>query len=143
MKLAVVLLLGLVWSGANACGCSKPTTASDPNVLANADIIFRGEVVSQSSVIRDDITFHVVEFKVLELLKGTRASTVTVLMQDGGTSCDLERVDFQVGHKYLMSGFTIRESQSGSSQALRADYYNNFCCLRQSIEVATTVDDGQ
>jgi hypothetical protein len=117
---------------AHACGCSKPTTVSDPQVQANADVIFTGEVVRVSTRTTARGVDQTVTFKVTELVRGPREVTFIIEMNSGNTSCDLEALNFRVGERYLMSAFaTVR-----ASAQTEATYYNNFCCLRELLSSA-------
>jgi hypothetical protein len=130
IRIAFFLLLTLGSTAASACGCAKPSTVSDPQVQANADLIFAGEVVSVSTRSTALAVYQTVVFRVTELIRGPRGLTFTVEV-GGSTSCDLEPANFRVGERYLMSAFA-NVTSSPNNQAPRK-YYTNYCCLRERL----------
>jgi len=116
-----------------ACGCSKQTADWHPAVDESADVIFIGKVVKVSGP--DPVGIVLITFRVLEGQRGVHGKFITIEVHNGGTSCDLEKASFQVGAKYLMSGFDsgvaeVRPSDSVPALAKSKRYYNNYCSLR-------------
>ena len=132
----LALLAFLVSTKVLACGCSKQTAEWHPHVDKYADVIFTGEVTDVSGP--DPVGIVLIKFKVLDAQRGVRGRSVTIEVHNRGTSCDLEKASFQLGAKYLMSGFKmgVAEVTSNGVKAAPAPstrYYNNYCSLREKL----------
>jgi len=55
------------------------------------------------TTVTGEVTRQVVQFEVIEMFKGDAARAITVEFSEGGTSCDLEELDFRIGDVYLIS----------------------------------------
>ncbi len=121
---------------AAACGCPKPRSIKD---LRYPSLVFRGEVVSVSrpagarELPGQDSTEDeaVVTFRVIEQYQGPKIGEVAITYHRGGTSCDLEALDFAPGEIYLIS--TLLEQ---GVPLARQQFTGNYCTLRQRLSPA-------
>jgi hypothetical protein len=133
--IAVVGLLAA--SHAIACDCSKGSvrsTFSDKN----ADVIFIGEVAEVEGP--DSYGVALVRFKVVEMRQGRHSEFLTIQIQSGEASCNLNAASFKVGERYLMSGLKLVAAASATNEArdklaVRPRYLNHFCSLRAPLPV--------
>lgn len=140
MKKIAAALLAVLWSSSVfACGCSKPRSPDDVRSFVH---VFRGRVVEVASSIEFGYSKQVVNFSVLEALKGPSVSKIIVEF-GGSTSCDLEKPDFAVGQDYLISDhhMYLASQQSknvsvGGSLHPSGRFTGNFCSLRELVKTA-------
>ena len=139
MRIALLtVVVGLLAaSQAIACECSK-VSAGSPFVDKNADVIFVGEVAAVEGP--DSYGVALIRFKVVEMRQGRHSEFVTIQIQTGGASCDIDAALFKVGERYLMSGLKLVSAASATSEArdelaLRPRYLNHFCSLREPLPV--------
>lgn len=145
MRLALFFFSGAVIASlllaqpAAACGCPKPRSIKD---LRYPSLVFRGEVVSVSRPAwtrkppgqdgaRDGQDEAVVTFRVIEQYQGPHIKEVAITYSRGGTSCDLEPLDFARGEVYLVSTLV----EQGVPLA-RQQFTGNYCTLRQRLSPA-------
>ena len=130
--IAFALLLPLNLA-AHACGCAKPKVVADV-ALSNPAYHFKGSVESVLDVPSEIGSVQEVRFRILELIKGVSANTVTVRFQQGGTSCDLEKLGFNRGQAYLISAQPINWVEGYRGPNAPVVYSNNFCSLRHRLD---------
>ena len=136
-NLLLVLIFLTAAQAAHACGCSGPGSPDDPEstVSRYADVIFVGEVIAVGERQKDKYGSHqVIRFKPVKFIKGKQPKVIEIWIGEGGNSCDLEHLEFQVGDRYLMSG-NLYVGQQVDLALTR--YHNNFCSLHEQVDPDT------
>jgi hypothetical protein len=136
-NLLLAMMLLLAAPAAYACGCSGPGSPDDPESMVSryADVIFFGEVTAVGERQKDKYGSHqVIRFKPLNFIKGKQPREIEIWIGEGGNSCDLEHLEFQVGERYLMSG-NLYIGQQVDLKLTR--YHNNFCSLHEQVDPNT------
>jgi hypothetical protein len=140
MQVALLIISLLISSSIYACGCAKPHDIKDSQ-LAFADYLFRGLVLKVETKSELESTIQLVQFKIEELVKGEKITTITVEFKYGGSSCDIEKPSFSPGETYLISASEIHSgteatpnpSGSEKKEVFQKTYYNNYCSLREKL----------
>lgn len=124
MKALLFLLLSCIGANALACGCDKPRSIADV-AWKDPTYIFDGVVDDVVTEKRGRVTYQTVTFKITRLHKGPQAERITVLFNQGNSSCDLEPLNFSAGQAFLLSASPVNLPQT--------DFFNysNFCDLRE------------
>src|SRR4051794_25895878 len=104
MRQVICVVVALLVAGrVNACGCSHPTFGDRLWVTDKSDVVFEGEVQEVDVKTINGIKEVHAKFRVLRVKKDPMLSVITILVSNGGTSCDLP-ASFKIGERYLISG---------------------------------------